>query len=298
MAVDDSGNLYVTGRSDGVDSGADYLTVKYNSAGDEIWVARYDGPAKYFDKAVAIAVDEQSNVYITGSSPDIDEDRNFNTDYTTIKYNSAGEEEWVARYDGPAHDWDRAIDIAVDGSGNVYVTGDSEDQVDQHSSIPDITTIKYNRHGGAEWVRRYDGPTGRDGAEALVLDAQGNVYVTGWSLGEQMGVDITTIKYTQDEYLNRQRTFNLSQSYPNPFNGSTTIRYRLENSSQVRLTIYNIMGQEIDTLIDDKQQAGEYEVAWHAKNAPSGTYVYRLHAKGLATSGGDFSDVRKLVLLK
>ena len=84
-------------------------------------MARYNGPGNLDDVARPIAVDRSGNVYITGYS----EDPTNGLDYLTIKYDSAGQQQWVKRYDGPVHDWDMPEAIAVDLSGNVYVTGES-----------------------------------------------------------------------------------------------------------------------------------------------------------------------------
>ena len=183
IAVDDSGNVYVTGFSVGSGTGFDYATIKYNSAGHEQWAARYNGPGNDFDEGLAIAVDTSGNVYVTGESWD----PGTKTDYATIKYNSAGQEQWVARYDCSAG-IDNAAAIALDSSGNVYVTGDS-------GSGSDYATIKYNPAGQQQWVARYNGPgNDDDGATAIATDNSGNVYVTGFSVGSGVDYDYATIK--------------------------------------------------------------------------------------------------------
>jgi uncharacterized delta-60 repeat protein len=189
IAVDSSGNVYVTGESYGLDSAADYATIKYNTTGQEQWVARYNGPANYNDAAEAIALDGSANVYVTGYSYGVD---NVGNDYATIKYNSAGQEQWVARYNGAASLDDYATAIVADSSGNVYVTGDS----DEVFYASDYTTIKYDSAGQQQWVSRYDGPAnGVDFAEAIALDSSNNVYVTGGSAGQGTRSDFATVKY-------------------------------------------------------------------------------------------------------
>src|SRR4030095_4107949 len=118
---DNLGNVYVTGGSHGLGTDLDYATIKYNSARAQQWVARYNGPANGWDRAAAIARDSSGNVYVTGQSLGLGTDY----DYATVKYNSAGQQQWVARYNGPGNGEDDAVAIATDGSGNVYVTGQS-----------------------------------------------------------------------------------------------------------------------------------------------------------------------------
>jgi predicted outer membrane repeat protein len=93
------------------------------------------------------------------------------------------------------------------------------------------------------------------------------------------------------------KEFSLSQNYPNPFNPSTTIKYGLKTDSNVRLTIYNIIGQEVATLVNQKQQAGNYSVNFDASNLASGAYIYRISATSTG-SVTDFVSVKKLLIMK
>lgn len=85
--------------------------------------------------------------------------------------------------------------------------------------------------------------------------------------------------------------FSLSQNYPNPFNPSTTIRYELPKASRVSLKVYDVLGQEVSTLVDEEKPAGTYEVHFSTQNLSSGMYVYRLQV-------GDYVAAKKLILLR
>lgn len=188
IAVDAAGNIYVAGTSEGSGTLHDYTTVKYDAAGIEQWVARYDGPVSGDDVADAIAVDAAGNIYVTGRS----EGSGTDYDYATVKYDVSGIEQWVARYNGPGSGYDWASAIAVDTAGNTYITGRSQGSGTSH----DYATVKYNDSGVEQWVARYDGPlSGDDGANALATDAAGNTYVTGTSLGAGTLYDYATVKY-------------------------------------------------------------------------------------------------------
>src|SRR4030095_2688900 len=139
IAIDSSGNVYVTGYSPGSGTGTDYATVKYDNSGQQQWVARYNGPGNGVDWATGMVIDGSGNVYVTGESPGSD---GF-PDYATIQYDNSGQHAWSARYNGTGNGDDGAAGIAIDGSGNVYVTGGS--------AAPDggfdYATIKYNAVG-------------------------------------------------------------------------------------------------------------------------------------------------------
>jgi uncharacterized delta-60 repeat protein len=192
IVTDKNNNVYVTGESEGTNSVNDYTTIKYDADGNEIWVARYNGPGNSDDSAHAIAIDDEDNIYVTGASCASD----GTWDYATIKYTpDSNIPVWVARYNGPGNDEDIARAIAVDRDNNIYVTGESIGTGTNY----DYATVKYDSNGNEIWVTRYN-RTGsfRDDAQAIAVDNENNVYVTGNSYdGGGINADYTTIKYTQ-----------------------------------------------------------------------------------------------------
>ncbi len=135
IAVDGSGNIYVTGYSTGSGTDCDYATIKYYPNEDTAWVRRYNGSQNYYDGAYAIKVDGSGNVYVTGGSYG----SGTYSDYVTIKYYSNGDTAWVRRYNSPSNSSEYAHAMAVDDSGNVYVTGISYGA----GTSSDYATIKY-----------------------------------------------------------------------------------------------------------------------------------------------------------
>jgi uncharacterized delta-60 repeat protein len=253
LAVDAAGNAYVTGFSAGSGTFDDYATIKYNTAGAQLWVARYNGPGNAADLANDLALDALGNVYVTGQS----EGSGTFADYATIKYNTAGVEIWIARFNGPGNAFDAANALAVDAAGNVYVTGQSEGT----GSLADYSTIKYNAAGVQQWEARYNGPgNGFDIANAIDLDDNGNVYVTGRSEGNGSGFDYATIKYEQTPVMARsstlpeqntpvaaeQESIKLSaKAFPNAFTEFVNLQWHGSNKP-VTITITDALGRLVE----------------------------------------------------
>jgi uncharacterized delta-60 repeat protein len=189
VAFDNSGNVYVAGRSDGGSSQEDYLVIKYGANGAVKWMKRYDGTGNDWDGARAIVVDDSGNVYVTGRSFGSGSD----ADYLTLKYNSNGALKWAKRYTSAGSKDDGAMDMALDSYGNIIVTGFSTGA----GSAYDFVTIKYGPDGSRKWLNRYDGPgNGGDIARAVAVDANNYVYVTGPSKGDGTDWDYCLIKYS------------------------------------------------------------------------------------------------------
>ncbi len=177
MLYDIAYELYLEGSCDVmVEYGSyDYVTIKYNSKGVEQWVAIYDGPSHGNEYVKAIGLDDAGNVYVTGNSYGY----GTNLDWATVKYDANGVEQWVKRYNR-ANFNDGVSDMAVDGSGNVHVTGGS---VECFGCMTENTTIKYNAAGTQQWLARGVGYAGGQRllgrSSAITLDDAGNVYITG-----------------------------------------------------------------------------------------------------------------------
>ena len=193
----DGSSVYVTGGSQGVGTSFDYATVAYDAdSGEELWVARYNGPTGGSDTAQSVDVSpDGSRVIVTGSGPGT----STGNDYATVAYEAdSGEELWVPRYSGPGDgaDFAQAVSVSPNAS-RVVVTGQSSGA----GTAFDYATVTYNAASGAElWAARYNGPANAsDFATALGISEEGSrVVVTGESLGVGTGSDYATVAYNAD----------------------------------------------------------------------------------------------------
>jgi hypothetical protein len=194
MAVDTAGNVYVTGKTC-TGSNCDFATVKITAAGATAWSAVYDYVGKD-DEAVGVGVDIAGNVYVSGRSSN-----GTTSDFATVKYNAAGTQLWVARYDDGGNDYPAAV--AIDAAGNAYVAGRSSSS----PSISDLLIVKYDTGGVKQWELSYN-----DGLEnfiaAMTMDATGHLYITG-DRGRVGSYDYGTVK------INPNGTLAWSATYDN-----------------------------------------------------------------------------------
>jgi type IX secretion system substrate protein len=140
--------------------------------------------------------------------------------------------------------------------------------------------------GGAEIVTYPGSPP----FQVIILNHQ-NVAETGYRMR-----DLITALENENELVQR---FSLSQNFPNPFNPSTKISFRLSKINHVKLTVFDILGSEVRTLINERIQAGDYTLDFDASNLSSGIYLYKIEVGDLGSKEGiQFSDTKKMLLVK
>ncbi len=131
----------------------------------------------------------------------------------------------------------------------------------------------------------------------IKLEPSGNGGLTDFNFDNFLFGDLTTV--LEDSTSLIPKSYNLSQNYPNPFNPSTVINYQLPQAGKVTLKIYDILGNEIITLVDENKDAGSYSVTFEASNLASGIYIYELTALDPSTgSGHSFVFRNKMMLIK
>ncbi len=146
----------------------------------------------------------------------------------------------------------------------------------------------HTSNGGTTWLSQTSGTT-------QILNG---VSFANTSLGIAVGNSGTILRTTNGGTTGIQQIgnkipdkYSLQQNYPNPFNPVTVIGYQIAVNSFVSLKIYNILGKEVATLVNENLKAGTYQVEWEGSNYASGVYYYTITA-------GDFADVKKMVLIK
>jgi hypothetical protein len=278
----------------------DYATIKYNTAGAQQWIKRFNGQANDTDCATSLDLDVYNNVYVTGYSKSLPSGTSPGKyDYYTIKYaNGDGAVVWQNKYDAGSTDkaWDIKVvnkSCAISGPQgdipcwevDVYVTGESAGILTSN----DFVTVRYNEAGVTKWTNRFNGPA--NGSDAAYSVSSNNGYPIIYAAGS-FGNDYGIIGITEVRIGDVAENFKgQSNSYPNPFNPETRISFKVERETNVQIVIFDMLGRTVATLVDKKMGQGFHEVKWNASGFNSGVYFYRLKT--------DYaSETKKLVLVK
>jgi hypothetical protein len=207
--------------------------------------------------------------------------------WLTAKFDSAGNILWYNRFKFN-QSWQEYPYFALVGPQNeIYVTGNvgvNSGGTTYHG----LETVRYNSDGSNLWVAEVNlyGGIGK----GLALGTDLSLYAVGQFY-------YSVIKYSQsiptgiEQISEIPEKFNLEQNYPNPFNPSTTISFSIPSSAFTSLKVYDMLGNEVTTLVNEEKQSGTYEVKFDAASLSSGIYFYTLKA-------GSFSQTKKMILMK
>ncbi len=299
IVVDESDNIFITGYVTESANNTDAFTAKYHSSGTMMWSKTYNGTGNQSDKAWGIVVDTDGSVYVSGEST---ADAG-NINYLTVKYTATGTQSWVSEYNGTGNGEDRASAVSIllnsSNTKSVIVTGKSWGP----SNTFDYATVRYNTESGIQsQVNRYTFTgNSNDIAKDLVISPSKKVIITGFSqliIDAGVGssyVSTQSVDFGETIEMNSELTtpgsFILHQNYPNPFNPATSIRFDLTQASNVRLAVYDMLGREINVLVNQNLTAGTHNITFNASDLSSGIYFYKLEA-------GSFRDIKKMTLVK
>jgi uncharacterized delta-60 repeat protein len=289
IAVDSTGNVYAAGYTSGSGTSYDFTVVSLTDSGVERWVYRYEGSGGDYDEAFSLTVGSDGNLYAAGACTE----SGTGSDFTVTSLTDSGVERWMYQYNGPGNDYDGANSIVMGSDGYVYSAGMSANSGTGY----DFTVVSLTDSGVERWVYQYDGiDSMANEASSLIMGSDGNLYVAGFTWGSGTAEDFTVISLGPgvgvDERLNRSAIsgFRLTQNKPNPFHNSTLISYSLPAISEASITLYDITGRLVETLVNEIQQPGIHQIRWNRKSNPSGVYFYRLSAE-------EFVETRKMVLI-
>jgi uncharacterized delta-60 repeat protein len=248
-----------------------------------------------FSGGESLALTADGKIILAGTTPNSDP-----TKFSVFRFNVNGVIDSTFGTDGRTDiefgtGSDICYDMKIDNDGKILLVGEGNNQPGLARLNPDGSpdtsfapngwfTINLNNNSGTHYL-----------TSSIPLN-NGDILVAGWDFASNAG-DFMVTRLTQnptsidDEDFAQPDDFLLFQNYPNPFNPSTTIRFNLPQSLFVTLKVYDVLGNEVATLIDEYKSAGSYEVEFEALRLTSGIYFYKLQA-------GSFIETKKMILLK
>jgi len=307
------------------DGNDDVFIAKIDITGNKVWIKQAGGD--YTDGGSAIIVDDVGNIFLAGYFSGT---ANFGTfQFTTTDGNSDvfiagldgnGNFTWADHGSGPASDYPTSI--SYNPTNGLSVCGVSSGGFNIGSSTfvggatDDIFAANYSTNGNLINVL-YTGGLGEERAYDIYLDDNNIGYVVGsfsgsMQIGDTLIVipngsladlyitklnmnNISDVEENTNEFLLNK--FKLLQNYPNPFNPSTKINFTIPvtlsgvEGPLTTLIIYDVLGNEVETLANEELPAGEYEIDFDGSELTSGVYFYQLKA-------GSFIDTKKMILIK
>lgn len=280
------GGYIVAGVTSSFGGGDRTWLIKTDASGDTLWTRIYSTTERNNFLSVQQTSDQG---YIIGGSIWSGGATTF--DVSLIKTNSSGDTLWTKAYGGADDEFGHSIQQTIDGG--YIITGMTSSF---GAGNDDVYLIKTDASGDTLWTKTFGGPFFEDGScvrqtsdGGYIIAGETTSYGAGWDdlwlirLAGPVGVE--------ENIPSIPSSFSLLQNYPNPFNPSTKIKYAIGSKQFASLKVYDVLGNEVATLVNEEKPAGTYEVGFNAEGLPSGVYFYQLHASA-------FVQTKKMLLLK
>jgi hypothetical protein len=285
MTFDTQGNIYFLSEILLTFTTSKFAVTKMTTSSAIIWEKIY-GSGNDRIIPTDLNTDNNNNAIVIFKQPNPSNNNKY--DAVTIKYGPAGDSLWAKRIRGFNNKDVMPNGLTVDINNFIYVTG----QYPMESSSSQFIQ-KYSPVGDSLWNFNIQGVSYWSIGWFVKIDNSGNAIVAS---SRESGImltkfaNATSIKQTSSEI---PESFSLGQNYPNPFNPVTVIRYSLIGNRFVTLKVFDVLGNEIATLVNEKQNSGTYSYQFSTVNyqLASGTYFYRL-------TTDEFSETKKMILTK
>ena len=282
----DSGYIIVGNTNLGNPSGQDVFLIKTDANGNEIWSYTF-GESDY-DVGNSVQQTSDGGYVITGTGYSED------CDVCLIKTDANGIELWTQTYGGIAYDEGCSVQQTSDSgyiiAGCTYSFG---------TGYIDVYLIKTDANGNEQWSQTFGGSFFEDRGKSVQQTSDGGYIIAGrtWSYGAGSS-DVYLIRLDSEGSLvegfgkNQPAAFALNPPCPNPFNSSTVISFELRAASYVELKVYDVLGNEVKSLVNGHSSFGYHEIVWDVEGLGSGVFFIRLMVDGR------WSMVRKVAVIK
>jgi len=290
IIIDSENDVIITGQSPYGMNFASCFTIKYNINGTQEWLKLINPPSTSNGnwKSTYVDTDNFNNVYISGVYFN-----NSSRKIFTIKYSSIGDSLWT--YFNSDTAFPRPTYLNIDKDNNILLTGSIVVFLNQ-LYISQIVILMLDTEGTLKWKEITNYPFMGSEVTGIKTDTINNILLSGSSDAKMIVTKYsfhTGIKAIQNNIPRENRLY---QNYPNPFNTTTKIKFdlyegELQNIIKAKLVLYDILGREIETLVDNKLCQGTYELIWNSGNFSSGIYFYKITTKY-------YSETKKMLLIK